>query len=154
MIQNSLFKIDWILLNELAIGRAPKKKEDLIILKNSGIKFIINLCSSKECEFIEDSHDLFIIDRYPLPDHRDKRLPNINEIIKVLDRLKIFIKKGPVYVHCMAAMERSPLVCMAWLIREHNLSPQESLDYVMQAHPGTNPLAQQLEILNSQLLIK
>jgi len=154
MMQKSKFKIDWVLLNELAIGRAPKKKEHLEVLKNAGIKSIINLCSQKECEFIEDSRDFFIIDRYPLPDHRVKKLPHENEIIEILDRLKQLIKQGPVFVHCMAAMERSPLVCMAWLVREHNLSPQESLDYLMQVHQGTNPLAVQLEILKSPLLIK
>ena len=54
---------------------------------------------------------------------------------------------GPVFVHCVAAMERSPLLCLAWLIRRHGLSQQRALDYLMQVHVGTNPLASQLAVL-------
>jgi protein-tyrosine phosphatase len=44
-------------------------------------------------------------------------------------------------------MERSPLVCMAWLVEHKHLSPTDALDYLMQVHPGTNPLPQQLAVL-------
>ena len=33
---------------------------------------------------------------------------------------------------------------MAWLIAKHKLSPQRALDYLMEVHPRTNPLASQL----------
>jgi protein-tyrosine phosphatase len=55
--------------------------------------------------------------------------------------------QGPVYVHCVAGVERSPLVCMAWLVRRHSLSPQRALDYLMEVHPGTNPLPGQFHLL-------
>ena len=45
-------------------------------------------------------------------------------------------------------MERSPLVCLAWLVSRHGQSPQAALDYLMQVHPGTNPLPGQLKLLN------
>ena len=44
-------------------------------------------------------------------------------------------------------MERSPLVCIAWLIRNEKLSLQQALDYMMQVHKGTNPLPGQLKLL-------
>mgnify|MGYP001214281408 FL=1 len=65
----------------------------------------------------------------------------------MLSKLKKLISFGPVFVHCIASMERSPMICMAWLIKEHNLSVQEALDYLMNIHPGTNPLREQIEIL-------
>jgi len=52
-----------------------------------------------------------------------------------------------VFVHCLAAMERSPLLCMAWLVRSRGLSPQRALDYLQQQHPGTNPLPDQWRVL-------
>jgi protein-tyrosine phosphatase len=52
-----------------------------------------------------------------------------------------------VYVHCVAAMERSPLVCLAWLVTRHGQTPERALDYLMQVHPGTNPLPGQLALL-------
>ena len=44
-------------------------------------------------------------------------------------------------------MERSPLVCLGWLVQQHNMSPNNALDYLMQQHPGTNPLPGQLKLL-------
>ena len=44
-------------------------------------------------------------------------------------------------------MERSPLVCMAWLVSRQGLAPLQALDYVMQIHPGTNPLPSQWQAL-------
>jgi protein-tyrosine phosphatase len=46
-------------------------------------------------------------------------------------------------------MERSPLVCLAWLMRERGLSRLQALDYLMQVHPGTNPLPGQLNVLTA-----
>jgi hypothetical protein len=38
---------------------------------------------------------------------------------------------------------------MAWLVRTHGQSPQRALDYLMQVHPGTNPLPGQWRLLQS-----
>ena len=57
-----------------------------------------------------------------------------------------------VFLHCVAAMERSPLVCMAWLIKHKNLSITQSLDYMMSINKGTNPLPSQLKVLNDPIL--
>ena len=45
-------------------------------------------------------------------------------------------------------MERSPLVCIAYLMKEKNITKQVALEYLMQVHPGTSPLPEQLDILN------
>ena len=37
---------------------------------------------------------------------------------------------------------------MAWLIKTKGLTVNESLSYMMQVHPGTNPLPSQLKVLN------
>ena len=64
--------------------------------------------------------------------------------LAVLSQLR---QQGPVFVHCVAAMERSPLVCLAWLVSRHGQTPERALDYLMQVHPGTSPLAGQLALL-------
>ena len=48
-------------------------------------------------------------------------------------------------------MERSPLICLAWLMKEKNLSSSEALDYLMQVHPRTNPLSGQLAVLKDPI---
>ena len=72
----------------------------------------------------------------------------MGELEQALTTLAELRQQGPVYVHCVAAMERSPLVCLAWLVRRHGLTPHRALDYLMQVHPGTNPLPGQLALLS------
>ena len=61
--------------------------------------------------------------------------------------MRELLNHGPVFVHCVAAMERSPLVCLGWLVKEHRMNPDRALDYLMQQHPGTNPLPGQLKLI-------
>ena len=59
---------------------------------------------------------------------------------------------GPVFVHCLAAMECSPLVCIGWLVQQHRVDPQLALDYIQMSHPG-NPLPGQLSLLQELQLV-
>ena len=92
---------------------------------------------------------MFRTNRYVLPDHRAGRMPTLDELETALVHLAELHQHGPVFVHCVAAMERSPLVCLAWLVRQHRVTPERALDYLMQQHPGTNPLPGQLALLHA-----
>lgn len=145
----SNYKFDWVLINELAIGKAPKKYSDLQLIKSKGIISILSLCSISEAKPPEELDKMFIAKRVVIPDHKYERELTLNEINNVLDILSELLNNGPVLVHCVAAVERSPLICMGWLIRNKDLSPQEALDYLMQVHPGTSPLSININLLNS-----
>ena len=88
-----------------------------------------------------------------MPDHRIGRNPQVDEIIQTLNFLKGLRENGPVFVHCVAGMERSPLVCIAWLIKYKGLTQQQAIDYLMQVHSNTNPLSSQLAILRDKKFI-
>ena len=146
------FSVDWILQNELAVGPAPRKKSHINLLNKKGIVAILSLCGEEEVFYEDDTtiehiENIFTCRRVVLPDHRVKTPLNLKQLNYALKELSEIILLGPVFVHCLAAVERSPLVCMAWLIRKHNLKPQQALDYVMQVHAGTSPLASQLKLL-------
>ena len=141
------FSVDWVLIDEIAIGPAPRHTRHLDQLQELGIQGVLSLCSEAEARPPQGLSDLFITRRFVLPDHRAGRLPEIDELKEALAHLSELSSQGPVYVHCVAAMERSPLVCLGWLVKEHNLSPESALDYLMQQHPGTNPLPGQLSLL-------
>lgn len=143
----SRFRLDWVLVQELAVGPAPRAERHLERLTEAGVTAVLSLCSEQEAPPPAGLESRFECRRLVLPDHRVERLPELDQLEQALEALAELRAKGPVYVHCVAAMERSPLVCLAWLVRRHGLTPQRALDYLMQVHPGTNPLPGQLALL-------
>jgi hypothetical protein len=143
----SRFRVDWVLVQELAVGPAPRAERHLHRLTEGGVTAVLSLCSEQEAPPPADLESRFACRRLVLPDHRVERLPELAELEQALAALAELQATGPVYVHCVAAMERSPLVCLAWLVRRQGLTPQRALDYLMQVHPGTNPLPGQLALL-------
>ncbi len=141
-------KLDWILRDEIAIGSAPKNYEDINELKINGINGILSLCSNEENPFNVNLKEFFDCKNILLPDHKYKNPISINKLNLALENLSILRKEGSVYVHCLAGIERSPLVCMGWLVKNNNLTPTQALDYLMNVHPGTNPLPNQLKLLS------
>lgn len=150
----SKFYFDWVLIDELAVGPAPRKQHHIELLINAGIKGILSLCSEDEVPQPEMSANQLQHRRIILPDHSYNREPSVNEISSALHELKQLKSIGPVFVHCKAGIERSPLICIAWLAMEKNLSIQSALDYLMQVHPGTNPRANHLMIIEELLTKK
>ena len=140
-------KLDWVLRGEIAIGSAPKNEADINELKINGINGILSLCSNEENPFNENLKDFFKWKNILLPDHKYKYTLNIDQLNLALDSLYTLTREGSVYVHCLAGVERSPLVCMGWLVKNHNLTPTQALDYLMNIHTGTNPLPDQLKLL-------
>ena len=143
----SRFKINWVLNEELAVGTAPRKQKHLKKLADEGIKSIFSLCGENEVKSDLILDELFDHKRYVLPDHKTGKVLTCIQLNESLVILKNLLKSGAVFVHCYAAVERSPLVCMAWLMKEHHLTLEQSLDYLMQTNPGTNPLPSQLRVL-------
>ena len=142
-----------MLINEIAVGTAPTKEKHLLIIKNEGIKSIFSLCGDKEVPFLEELLKLFSFERFSLPDHKAGKIVTTDQVLSSLKILKNLKKEGPVFIHCVASMERSPLVCIAWLIKMHNLRLDEALNYLMQSHVGTNPLPEQLNVLKDEKFI-
>ena len=142
-----VIKIDWVLQNELAIGQAPRTIVDVNELEKNGILSILSLCSKEEISSDLEIEKFFFLKRVVLPDHKYKAALTLDKLNLAIEELSKIISKGPVYVHCVAGVERSPLVCMAWLIKNQNLTPIQALDYLMEVHNGTNPLPEQLALL-------
>ena len=148
MQRSRYFRVNWVLVDQLAIGPAPRAERHLDRLREAGISCVLSLCSPNEATPPAGLGDGFRTSRYVLPDHRAGRLLTLAELEKAVGHLAELQQHGPVFVHCVAAMERSPLVCLAWLVLQHRMSPERALDYLMQQHPGTNPLPGQLALLN------
>jgi len=142
-----MFRVSWVLTDALAVGPAPRAERHLDRLEDEGVKAVLSLASADEAPLPLGIEERFAWRRLVLPDHRSERLVQPDELAQALVLLEDLSKFGPTFVHCVAAMERSPLVCLAWLMRERSLSRDQALDYLMQVHPGTNPLPSQLSVL-------
>lgn len=141
-----MWRISWVLCGELAVGPAPRHASHGARLLEEGITGVLSLCS--EAEAPPPALPLRLQQRrLVLPDHRAGRPPRLQELERALVLLAELRQQGPVYVHCKAGVERSPLVCLAWLMQRRSLRQLEALDYLMQVHPPTGVLPQQLEVL-------
>ena len=140
-------QINWVLNNKLAVGPVPRKMEDLKALKNNRIRWILSLCSENEVNVEVNYEENFCCKRIVLPDHKYKEDLTIDKLNLAINTLAEIIEIGPVYIHCVAGIERSPLVCMAWLVKHYDLSPTQALEYLMDVNTGTNPLPKQFRLL-------
>ena len=147
-MERQRFRVDWVLVNELAVGPAPRADRHFERLAGEGVAAILTLCNEQDAPLRSDQLNRFAHQRLVLPDHRSSRLPELAELQHALAALAELRGSGAVYVHCLAGMERSPLVCLAWLVTHLRQTPQQALDYMMQVHPGTNPLPGQLKLLH------
>lgn len=145
--KEGLVVFNWVLKNQIAIGTSPKTKSDINKLKDEGIKCILSLCSEEESKSSKDIYKYFNCERIVLPDHTYNIKITLEEIYLTLDILRKLLLTGPVFVHCKAAIERSPLICIAWLIKEENLTNNQALIYLMQINKGTCPSKHNLDLL-------
>lgn len=144
------FRITWVLRGELALGPAPGDPDHWLLLEREGVRAVLSLCGEQEWIPPEELRRRFSWIRWALPDHRSGRHPSREELEGAIGELtRLQDQAGAVFVHCLVGMERSPLVCLAWLMRTRGLSRLQALDYLMQVHPGTSPLAGQLRVLDA-----
>ena len=140
---------DWVLINKFAVGPAPLSDTQVKYLIEKEIKCILNLCSEEEAPFLPIMHSKFVCSRVKLYDHRSLNFSSLNDFNRAINALNNLLSKGKVYVHCYAGVERSPLVCMGWLIKFNNLNMLRSYEYLKEIHPITNPMTSELLLLNN-----
>ena len=141
---NYKFIFNWILINKLAVGTSPLKESDIKFLKKKKIKNILGLCSEEEVKWNEKINVDFSCFRIVLPDSNKKILPTNEQLKNAFNLLKDLVSNDITFIHCVASMERSPLLCIMYVMEKYNLSLEEALDFVKRVHTNTNPTNDQL----------
>ncbi len=144
------FSVNWIIHGKLAIGQAPQTNLDLEKLRDLKIKSIFSICEEKEVKLPEEMESNFVCKKLFIPDHKYNFLPKIEEIKECVIILDNLLQRGSVYIHCVAGKERSPLICVAWLVKKKNIELTVALDFVSQQHRRANPLSEHLKLLNEE----
>ena len=144
---------NWILVNKLAIGTPLTNQRDKSFLKEKKIVSILDLRNENDLLKINYEKQLklyseFNLFRISLPDHNSKRLATTSEIKNAVDMLDKLLRDGPLFMHCHASVERSPLISVAYLMKTKNLNCIQAYDYVKQQNKITNVLLEQLYKIN------
>ncbi len=142
------FIFDWIVSNKLAIGTSPLKEENINLLIDFKIKNIIGLCSDNEIGWHKDIDSIFKTKRIVLPDSHTKDLPKFDQLQKAFKTLEEFVENDITFIHCVASVERSPMLCILYIMKNYNISLEDALDYLKRVHKETNPTNSQLKVLN------
>ncbi len=136
-------------MDNLAIGTPLIDKKDQLFLKEKKIISILDLRNEFDLSKIDYERQLAIYKEFHtinscLPDHNSKRFATKYEIEKVVNQLEKLLRKGPVFMHCHAAVERSPLISVAFLMKTKKLNLIQAYEYVKQQNKTTNILIEQL----------
>jgi len=140
---------NWILVNKLAIGTPLINQKDQLLLKEKKIISILDLRNEYDLSIIDYEKQLSLYKEFNLvnvglPDHNSKRFATKFEIENALNHLEKLLLNGPVFMHCHAAVERSPLISVAFLMKTRTLNCVQAYEYVKQQNKRTNILFKQL----------
>jgi atypical dual specificity phosphatase len=140
-------KLDWVIPGKLSVGGLPQEK-DINILTRSKIQVILSLCAPSEGELPPEIEQGFHCVRLILPDSRYTSDLTAERLCKAVDILRQCDRKGlPLYVHCLAGIERSPTVCIAYLCCVHHLELWEAVELVKRIRPAASPSRHQIQVI-------
>jgi protein-tyrosine phosphatase len=143
--------VNWVVPGKLAVGASPQPG-DSALLKRAGIKIVFSLCGVSEEPLPIDVEQQFRCLRLVLPDSRYKREIQPTQLKAAVDVIQHSVQNElPIYVHCLAGVERSPTVCIAYLCKQYNLELWEALNWLKQAYPAAMPQESQLRAVRNYL---
>lgn len=148
--KGSKLPISWLRTRRLAIGPMPRNPGHWLALRQQGIQSIFSCCELEEGVWLPPQE--WLQRRFPLPDHRHPDAMT-NDILAeaVNSAFELYSAGQPLYLHCWAGMERSPLVAIGLLCRAESLNFFDALAQVKDQHPVAKPLIPHLLILESLL---
>lgn len=146
------FCCHWVLPGKLAIGPLPTEKKHYTRLQEEQIQAILSLCPETEGSILPEFRDRFHCLYYPLPDshYQEPMKPeDLGEAVKLVQQT---LEQGEsLYIHCFAAIERSPTVCLAYLCRHQGLELWESLRFLKEVHHRSAPTEIELQVIQAYL---
>lgn len=141
----------WVLSRRLAVGPMPSSPAHWQQLEQAGLRARFSCCYPHEQGPAPVPPD-WVSDGFPLPDHRRQEPLELERLAEALERAeRLLSEDAPVYLHCLAGIERSPLLAVGLTARERDLSLFEALAWVRRCHPPAMPIVSQLELLEQLL---
>jgi len=134
-----LFSVDWVIPRKLAIGRLPQAGDGEQLSKVN-IKTVLSLCGEQEGTLPEEFTQKFQCFRVVLPDRHYSTEMTAEQLAEAVNIVHENIQKNyPIFVHCLAGIERSPTVCIAYLCKYHKMELWEAANWLKQVHSSSLP---------------
>ncbi len=152
-VQRPYLTFSWVLTDLLAVGPMPRSESHWRQLEDSGFHSRFSCCYSEE----EAAAGLLLpagwrSDRIALPDHRHQEPMREGRLALALSRAEALMSQAPpLYLHCMAGCERSPLLAVGLTTRRRDIDMLAALDWVRRCHPMAAPIYDHLVILEAVL---
>ena len=141
----------WVLTRRLALGPMPSSPSHWEQLEQVGLGARFSCCYPHE-QGPAPLPPHWRSDGLALPDHRRQEQLEPERLAEALERAERLLNEGiPLYLHCLAGIERSPLLAVGLTARQRDLSLFEALDWVRRCHPPAQPIISQLELLDQVL---
>ena len=139
--------LHWIIQNRLAVGPIPTL-ETIDSLQKSGIRSVLTLCGETEGPLASQVATDFHWQRLLLPDSHYSEKMTAEKLSAAIDLAHTMIQSAaPLYVHCLAGVERSPTVCVGYLCMYEKMQLWEALNLVKTNNPRTNITPDQIQVL-------
>jgi atypical dual specificity phosphatase len=143
--------LSWVVPGKLAVGSLPYSGDKLVFSQN-GIRAILSLCDCSEGSLPAEFQPNFKCHQLVLPDSHYAYELEVQQIAEAVEWVHQSIQNQmPVYVHCLAGVERSPTICVAYLCRYYNLELWEAINWLKQAHPASMPTQAQIRVLQAYI---
>lgn len=141
----------WVLTGRLAVGPMPACEAHWQQLEQAGLRARFSCCYPHE-EGLAPAPPHWLSGGVPMPDHRHQEPLEPERLASALEAAEQLLQQGaPLYVHCLAGIERSPLIAVGLTARARNLPLFDALDWVRRCHPAALPLITHLELLERLL---
>ena len=146
-MQERSLPCSWVLTNRLAVGPMPRCDRHWQQLEEAGFR------SRFSCCYPEEETGLILppgwsSERVSLPDHRQQEPMQEARLALALARAEALVgDAAPVYLHCMAGYERSPLLAVGLTARLRGIDMLAALAWVRRCHPMAMPIYDHLVLL-------
>jgi hypothetical protein len=140
----------WVISGRLAIGPLPRDPSHWEQLQSAGFRSRFSCCYPEEESCAPPDH--WLSERVSLPDHRRQEPLLPERLQQALETAERLVESQPAtYLHCMAGMERSPLVAAGVVARQRGVHLLEALDVIRLCHPSAMPIYSDLDVLEAVL---
>ncbi len=141
----------WVLTDQLGVGPMPRSETHWRQLEDAGFR------SRFSCCYPQEESGLILppgwqSDGVALPDHRNQEPLQEARLALALSRAEALMNRAaPMYLHCLAGCERSPLLAVGLTARTRRTDLLSALAWVRRCHPMAMPIYSHLALLEAVL---